>query len=117
MLVHQKDISREAVPNARGGDGTIFAQQLLASHPGSPLKSVGITRLPPGTSVGFHEHHDDEDFYYCLSGQGIVLDHDIEKPFTPGTLQITRKGQAQAIRNTGSEDLVFLGALIDCPQD
>jgi len=117
MLIHQNAVQPEPVVNARGGEGTIFGRRLLGPDSGSTILGIGITRLPPGTSVGFHEHHGEEDFYYCLSGHGIVLDHDTEKPFTPGTFQITRSGQGQAIRNTGTEDLVFLGGLIACPPE
>lgn len=117
MLVHESEIKPEPVTNARGGIGTIFGQRLVTEHPGSAIKAVGITRLPPGTSVGLHEHHGEEDFYFCLSGEGVVVDHDTEKPFTPGTLQITRSGEGQAVRNTGSKDLVFLGGLVACPTD
>lgn len=112
MLIHLDDISPEAVTHARGGAGTIFGQRLLGDHPGSAIKALGVTRLPPGTSVGVHEHHGEEDFYFCLAGEGVVLDDDQEKPFTPGALQISRSGEAQAIRNTGQEDLIFLGGLI-----
>jgi mannose-6-phosphate isomerase-like protein (cupin superfamily) len=115
MLIRSDEVETKSVERARGGAGTILGQALLGEHPGSSIKGLGITRLPPGTSVGFHEHHGEEDFYFCLSGEGIVLDHDEEKPFLPGTLQITRSGQAQAIRNTGPTDLVFFGGLITCP--
>jgi uncharacterized cupin superfamily protein len=112
MLVHIDHITPENLNNVRGGDGPVVALRLLGEAAGSAIKGIGITRLPPGSSVGFHEHHGEEDFYFCLSGQGVVLDHDQEKPFTPGTFQITRSGQAQAVRNTGEEDLVFLGGLV-----
>jgi mannose-6-phosphate isomerase-like protein (cupin superfamily) len=112
MLIHIDQIPAETLQNVRGGEGPVLAQKILSPEAGSAIKGIGITRLPPGSSVGWHEHHGEEDFYFCLSGEGIVLDHDQEKPFTPGTFQITRSGQAQAIRNTGSVDLVFLGGLV-----
>ena len=75
-------------------------------------KSGGLVRLEPGASVGDHSHKGDEDFYFCISGTGIVVDNGVEHPFIPGTLQITRDGESQAIRNTGETELVFLGALV-----
>ena len=68
--------------------------------------------MEPGASIGPHSHHGEEDFYYCISGSGIVVDNGVEHTFTPGTLQITRDGETQAIRNTGETELVFLGALV-----
>ncbi|HAV13167.1 MAG TPA: hypothetical protein DCX06_06725 [Opitutae bacterium] len=113
MVINLQNVPADAAENVRGGIGTVHAHKLLDLYPGSAIKSVGVVRLEPGASVGDHSHTGDEDFYYCLSGAGIVIDDGIEHPFTPGTLQITRDGGTQAIRNTGETELVFLGALVD----
>ena len=113
MIINVNDVVPEVAEGVRGGQGTVTAHKLLDLFPGSPIKSVGIVRLEPGASVGDHSHHGDEDFYYCLSGTGIVVDNGVEMPFTPCTLQITRDGETQAIRNTGETELVFLGALVE----
>ena len=112
MIINVENVIPEVAENVRKGVGTVSAHKLLDLFPGSAIKSVGLVRLEPGASVGSHSHHGEEDFYYCLSGQGIVVDNGEEHPFTPGTLQITRDGETQAIRNTGETELVFLGALV-----
>lgn len=112
MINNVHDVIPEVAENVRGGIGCVTAHKLIDLFPGSAIKSVGIVRLEPGASVGDHSHIGDEDFYYCISGSGIVVDNGIEHPFTPGTLQITRDGESQAIRNTGETELVFLGALV-----
>ena len=117
MITNVQEIVPEVAEDVRGGTGTAYAHKLLDLFPGSAIKSVGLVRLEPGASVGAHSHNGDEDFYYCLSGIGIVVDNGVEHPFTPGTLQITRDGETQAIRNTGETELVFLGALIDIPAE
>jgi mannose-6-phosphate isomerase-like protein (cupin superfamily) len=117
MITIVHDIVPEVAEDVRGGTGTVYAHKLLDLFPGSAIKSVGLVRLEPGASVGAHSHNGDEDFYYCISGIGVVVDNGVEHPFTPGTLQITRDGETQAIRNTGETELVFLGALIDAPAE
>lgn len=112
MIKHVHEIVPEIAESVRGGNGTAYAHKLLDLYPGSAIKSVGLVRLEPGASVGAHSHHQEEDFYYCISGTGIVEDNGVEHPFTPGSMQITRHGETQAIRNTGETELVFLGALI-----
>lgn len=112
MIKSVHDIVPEVAENVRGGTGCVTAHKLLDLFPGSAIKSVGIVRLEPGASVGPHSHHGEEDFYFCISGSGVVVDNGLEHPFTPGTLQITRDGETQAIRNTGETELVFLGALV-----
>ncbi|MFT4900782.1 MAG: mannose-6-phosphate isomerase-like protein (cupin superfamily) [Lentimonas sp.] len=112
MIKHVHEIVPDIAESVRGGSGTVYAHKLLDLYPGSAIKSVGLVRLEPGASVGDHSHQQEEDFYYCISGNGIVVDNGVEHPFTPGCLQITRHGETQAIRNTGETELVFLGALI-----
>ncbi|WPJ94801.1 cupin domain-containing protein [Coraliomargarita algicola] len=116
MIKNVHDVIPEIAEGVRGGNGSVSAHKLIDLFPGSAIKSVGVVRLEPGASVGEHSHQDEEDFYYCISGTGIVVDNGSEHPFTPGTLQITRSGESQAIRNTGETELVFLGALIDCQE-
>lgn len=112
MITNVHEIIPEIAEGVRGGTGMVTAHKLIDLFPGSAIKSVGVVRLEPGASVGEHSHDGDEDFYYCISGSGVVVDNGIEHPFTPGMLQITRDGESQAIRNTGETELVFLGALV-----
>lgn len=112
MIKNLHEVIPEVAENVRGGNGSVSAHKLLDLFPGSAIKSVGVVRLEPGGSIGQHSHQDEEDFYYCISGTGVVVDNGQEHPFTPGTLQITRSGESQAIRNTGETELVFLGALV-----
>ena len=112
MITNVNEVIPEIAESVRGGNGSVSAHKLLDLFPGSAIKSVGIVRLEPGASVGDHSHQDEEDFYYCIAGTGVVVDNGMEHPFTPGTLQITRSGESQAIRNTGETELIFLGALV-----
>lgn len=112
MIKNLHEVIPEVSEGVRGGNGTVTAHKLLDLFPGSAIKSVGVVRLEPGASVGDHVHQGDEDFYYCISGAGVVVDNGVEHPFTPGTLQISRSGESQAILNTSETELVFLGALI-----
>ena len=117
MIKKVHEIVPDVAESVRGGTGTAFAHKLLDLFPGSAIKSVGVVRLEPGASIGDHSHEGDEDFYYCLSGNGIVIDNGVEHPFTPGTLQITRSGESQALRNTGETELVFFAALVATIED
>lgn len=112
MIKNVHEIVPEVAEEVRGGTGSVYAHKLLDLFPGSAIKSVGLVRLEPGASVGAHSHEAEEDFYYCISGSGVVVDNGVEHPFTPGCLQITRDGETQAIRNTGETELIFLGALV-----
>ena len=113
MIINVHEVVPEVAEEVSGGIGTVQAHKLLDFFPGSAIKSVGLVRLEPGAIIGPHLHHGEEDFYFCISGTGIVIDNGQEHPFTPGVLQITRDGETQSIRNTGEIELGFLGALIE----
>jgi len=113
MVINLHEVISESSEGVRGGQGIAHAHKLLDVFPGSALKSVGVVRLEPGASIGKHTHSGDEDFYFCLSGSGVVVDDGHRSAFTPGTLQITRDGETQELINTGKTELVFLGALIE----
>jgi quercetin dioxygenase-like cupin family protein len=97
------------------GEGTISSNRIIEGLPGSPIKAIVVNRIPPGASIGRHRHNNEEDCYFCISGQGVVEDDGTEHPFVPGTLQLTRDGETQAIRNTGKEDLVVFAFLVAAP--
>ncbi|MGC6423881.1 MAG: cupin domain-containing protein [Lentimonas sp.] len=117
MIKSLNKVPADVAEGVRGGSGTVYSHKLLDLFPGSAIKSVGVVRLEPGATIGEHSHHGDEDFYFCISGTGIVIDDGQEHPFTPGVIQITRDGGSQAIRNTGETELVFLGALVATSTD
>lgn len=112
MIVVAPDILPSSFPALFGGQGVLESRRLINPVSGSNLKAVVLNRLPPGASIGRHQHVGEEDFYFCLSGQGIVTDNDTEHLFAPGILQITRDGEYQGLRNTGAGDLVFLAGLV-----
>jgi uncharacterized cupin superfamily protein len=113
MVIDTNQLSVTETEAPRGGNGVVRTRTILSEcHPGSPLAGLVVNRLAPGSSIGIHPHHGEEDFYFCLSGTGVVHDNGVDRPFYPGVFQITRSGETQGLRNTGSEDLVFLGGLV-----
>ena len=115
MLLRTSDIPAKSYQRLWDGEGTIASTRLLEGLQGSAIKVIAVNRIPPGASIGRHRHDHEEDCYFCISGEGIVEDNGREHPFVPGTLQITRHGETQAIRNTGEEDLVVFVFLIAVP--
>ena len=69
--------------------------------------------VPPGSSVGYHEHHGDEEAYYILSGEGVYDDnHASVRTLKAGDLTWTPDGCGHSIENKGTEDLVFMALVL-----
>ncbi len=112
MVVKGNEVAPVVNEGVRGGDGAVFAHLLAGEAAGSKIRAIALNRLTPGGSIGLHKHEGEEDFYFCLSGEGLVTDDTGEHPFTEGTFQITRSGETQALKNTGKTELIFLAGLI-----
>lgn len=99
--------------NLRGGNGIITLEHLIE---GEELKKNGklfarIT-VPKGGSIGMHDHTNDYEVYYILSGIGRVLDQGLWKEVSTGDVVYTANGEEHGIENIGDEELVFLGIVI-----
>lgn len=76
--------------------------------PNQAIKEIAWLTLPPGASVGLHQHVTNEDAYIVISGKGSFVDtQGRETPVEQGDITIARKGESHGIKNTGSDPLVF----------
>ena len=102
-------------PEAGGGVGVLYGKYSFTRDMPpmeNPAREVGWLTLKPGDSVGFHKHEVNEDIYIFVSGTGVYTDNDgVEYNVGPGDITIARLNTSHAIKNTGNEDLVFLGII------
>ena len=61
--------------------------------------------LPPGVSIGSHQHTDDEEYYYIISGCGVMTLNDEQFAVNAGDITAVYPGGSHGLVNTGSEDL------------
>ena len=83
------------------------------------LERIGLSfiRVPPGKeSFVFHRHNVEEEFAFVLSGKGAVDIGDETFDLGPGDfVGFPAATHAHHIRNTGSEDLVYLSGGENAP--
>ncbi len=115
MIFSDKNKIEIITEKPRGGDGVIgglFPFAADSSPQGSLIKMVARMSLEVNSSIGWHEHLDDEEIYLISSGTGIFTDHDgREYPVGPGDLTMTLKGQGHALKNTGQCPLTFTAVI------
>jgi mannose-6-phosphate isomerase-like protein (cupin superfamily) len=68
--------------------------------------------LEPGSSIGFHEHNDEEEIFIIISGEGEVVDGDTTSTVKAGDTILTGGGAGHSIKAIGDETLVFVALIV-----
>jgi len=93
------------------GAGRIDQVVLLDGEtiPGRTLNFIFENTLPPGASIGEHDHvGGDEECYLILSGNGTMMLDGEQRPVGPGDIAAVFRGGRHGLENTGSEDMRLL---------
>lgn len=110
-LIKQSDSAGNA-ENMRGGRGRarLFASPL---PDGGPIRLASRIELEPGASIGLHRHDTDEEVYAIVSGRGIYSYDGGECEARAGDIFTTKKGMSHALKNIGSEPLIFFAVVAE----
>ena len=99
--------------NMRGGTGTVRIE-----HYWTKDELKGKTRLcaklvlQPGTSIGFHDHVDEEEVFIVVRGQGRVTDGEREELVSEGDTILTGDGAGHAVEAVGDEALELVAVIV-----
>lgn len=115
--VNIKDITEDSFSSPKGkfGGASKNISIALGRKPAStdlnerhPL-DVEIARIPPGkTAYPYHSHSAQWEFYYVLSGKGIVRHKDGMMPVEAGDAFIFPPEEPHTFANDGAEDLQIM---------
>ena len=90
----------------RHGKGTCYEARVFSSDElQSQLSGIGLTTIPPGSSIGVHPHHDNEEIYLILSGEGIATLDGQQTRVRPGDVMVNHPGGSHGLLNDGNEPL------------
>jgi len=101
-------IAGQRASRSHGGVGDYFVRTLLQDIPGSAFKYVRDLILYPGASIGEHPHEGDDEIYFVVSGNGVMIVDGQEQAVGPGAAVLTLSGSRHSLRNTGDSDLRIL---------
>lgn len=102
------DLMRTVV-NDHGGVGPLHAYRAFdRTRDPSPVAFIDLVIIPPGTSVGLHQHADDQETYVILRGGGTMTLDEASFPVAAGDLIRNRAYGRHGLVNDGDEDLHLL---------
>jgi len=112
MVINRGDMKIEDKGHMRDGEGSVHFTYLLDASTQKNARMFAEITLNPGCSIGYHKHDSETEYYFILSGTGIVNDNGKEVQIKQGDSIITGNGASHSIKNTGSVPLVFHAIII-----
>lgn len=112
-------VLQESVSGLHDGSGTLNGGRALDSAHlgGGAWQFVDYWRLPPGTSIGEHQHAQGYELYYITAGRGTMTTNGVPDAVAAGDLILNEPGDRHTLENTGDVELVCLvTAVIDPPR-
>ena len=86
MIKYKNDMRTEERPNMRGGNGTVKITHALEKEDiNGPVRLCATLTLEPGASIGEHNHENEDEIFYIVSGTAKVTDNGEERFFTWAT--------------------------------
>ena len=110
-------IIRQAVPeelqNARGGEGSVTRLMYEQMNQfGGQIKAFAVMDVPPGSSIGLHEHIDDMEVYFMLDGMAEVTDNGEDNYLKAGDILVTVQGETHSLKNKTDQNLTFFALIL-----
>ncbi len=103
----------EFKPNIRGGEGKPLFRHLFSGEElGGRATMLSVLTLQPGESVGVHDHVDNGEVYFVLSGKLMVQEDGVETELHPGDAEFCADGHSHGIRNHTNESATFVALIL-----
>ena len=113
MLKKAQECRQEKAEGRFGGNGVAVISHIMEkTELLANCRLFAKITLDPGCSIGYHQHAQEEEIYYILSGQGVVNDNGDIRTVYPGDAVYTGNGAYHSIENQGDAPLEFLGVIL-----
>lgn len=113
MIKYKNEMRSEERPQMRGGNGTVKITHALEKEEiNCPMRLCATLTLEPGASIGEHNHENEDEIFYIVSGTAKVMDNGVEKIVYTGDSVITGNGESHSIENIGIDTLVVFATIV-----
>jgi mannose-6-phosphate isomerase-like protein (cupin superfamily) len=113
MIRKPSDMETEVRPNMRGGNGSVTICHLFKKDEiAAKTRLCARLTLPPGASIGLHQHAGEDELFAIVKGSGLLDDGSRQTIVSAGDAVLTGKGESHAIANNGDVDLEIIAVIM-----
>ncbi|MDR0476148.1 MAG: cupin domain-containing protein [Treponema sp.] len=112
MVIHRNEMKTDIREKMRDGEGSVRFVHLADASAEKNTRLLAELCLEPGCSIGYHEHKNETEYFFIISGTGIVNDNGTEVMIKAGDATLTGNGASHSIKNTGNVPLVFHAVIV-----
>ena len=106
MLIPAHTTHQTTIANCHDGLGELLCRTVLNEGDSDVgIRFVHDDVMPPGASIGEHEHTDDEELYLVVSGHGTMIMDGVPTPMGPGDASLVKRGHTHALINGPDEPM------------
>jgi hypothetical protein len=99
-----KEQPPELLEANHGGFGTIHFRRLLTGRDFlAPVDFVDFTVIPPGSTIGLHEHRGNDEMYIIASGAPLMRVGNEHRRLERGSVSVVHSGQSHQLTNDTQE--------------
>jgi len=104
-----QDKPAEVLEANHGGLGPIHFRRLLTELDFlAPVDFVDFTVIPPGSTIGFHEHRGNDELYFIASGAPLMRVGDEHRRLVRGSVSVVHSGESHQLINDTQENVEIL---------
>ncbi len=110
FLKKKEHMPSKQLDRCHNGNGAIHWIGVLDGEVpgGERLRFIHDDILPPGTSIGIHRHQHDQEYYYVVSGRGVMTLDGRTHEVTTGDITAVLPGGSHGLENRSNENLRIL---------
>ena len=72
------------------------------------LRFIYYLEMEPGTSIGYHQHGDNEEAYIVMEGKGLMTVNEEARAVKTGDVILNKPGWSHGLENTSDQVLKLL---------
>lgn len=115
MIRKACEMKQVPLPKCHGGRGAVDWTDVLSGPAvaGRKLNFLHDDILKPGVTIGVHRHDSDEEYYYIVSGHGVMTLDGKDHEVGPGDIAAVFPGGSHGLVNDSEEDMRIIVFSID----